>query len=258
MPVTRSPYLHLVMVALLGIVIPFSLITWGEQSIDSGLAAILTGTVPLFAIVLAAMVLVDEPITINRLFGLLIGFAGVVILTSPSLASPSGSSLQGELALIGAAVSYGAAGVYARRYVKDVTPMVSALLEVGYAFVIMLVLAFVFEDPLASQVQASTVLSVVWLGLVGSGLAFLAFFFLLGRWGATRTSLVAYLLPVVGVVLGFVVRGETISLPVFAGMLLIIAGVALANSRYGQRRLIGRRQAQVSGEATAQARDRAS
>jgi drug/metabolite transporter (DMT)-like permease len=257
LPRVRGPYLHLVAVALLGIVIPFSLITWGEQTIDSGLAAILTGSVPLFAIVLAAMVLVDEPITINRLFGLLIGFAGVVILTSPSLGSGSGSSLQGELALIGAAVSYGAAGVYARRYVKDVTPMVSALLEVGYAFVIMVVLALVFEDPLASRVEASTILSVVWLGLVGSGLAFLAFFFLLGRWGATRTSLVAYLLPVVGVVLGFVVRGETISLPVFAGMLLIIAGVALANSPYGQRRLIGRRQAQVSGEATAPARDRA-
>ena len=257
-PRVRGPYLHLVGVALLGIVIPFSLITWGEQSIDSGLAAILNGTVPLFAIVLAAMVLVDEPITVNRLFGLVIGFAGVVILTSPSIMSGSGSSLQGELALVGAAASYGAAGVYARRYVKDVTPMISALLEVGYAFLIMIVLAFVFEDPLATRVEASTVLSVVWLGLVGSGLAFLAFFFLLGRWGATRTSLVAYLLPVVGVVLGFVVRGETISVPVFAGMLLIIAGVALANSRYGQRRLIGRRQAQVSGEATAPARDRAS
>ena len=257
MPRSWSPYLHLVVVALLGIVIPFSLITWGEQSIDSGLAAVLNGTVPLFAIVLAAMLLVDEPITINRLFGLLIGFAGVVILTSPSLVGGSGSSLQGELALIGAAAAYGAAGVYARRFVKDTRPMVSATLEVGYAFLIMLVLAILFGDPLATRVEPSTVLSVAWLGLVGSGLAFLGFFFLLGRWGATRTSLVAYLLPVVGVVLGFVVRGEVIGLPVIAGMLLIIGGVALANSRFGHRPLIGRRPPQVSGEATAQARDRA-
>jgi len=148
--------------------------------------------------------------------------------------------------------------VYTRRFVKDTTPMVSAFLEVGYAFLIMLVLAILFGDPLATSVQPSTVLAVVWLGLVGSGLAFIAFFFLIGRWGATRTSLVAYLLPVVGVVLGFVVRGEVIGLPVIAGMLLIIGGVALANSPFGHRRLIGRRQPQVSGEATAQARDRAS
>jgi drug/metabolite transporter (DMT)-like permease len=257
MPRQRSVYLHLVVVALLGIVIPFSLITWGEQSIDSGLAAILNGTVPLFAIVLAAMVLVDEPITVNRLFGLAIGFAGVVVLTSPGLGDGSGGTLQGEVALIGASVSYGAAGVYARRTVRDVPPIASALLEVGFAFLITLVLASLFEDPLATRIQASTVLAVVWLGLIGSGLAFIAFFFLLGRWGATRTSLVAYLLPVVGVILGVAVRGEVVTLPVLTGMALIIGGVALANSRYGHRRLIGRRAPAVSEGATLESGDRA-
>jgi drug/metabolite transporter (DMT)-like permease len=244
MPRDRRVYLHLVVIAVLGIVIPFYLITWGEQSIDSGLAAILNGTVPLFAIVLAALVLVDEPITVNRLFGLGIGFAGVVILTSPSLGSGSGGTLPGQLALIGASISYAATGVYARRMVRDVPPLPSALLEVSYAFVITLVLAFAVENPLDTRVEASTVLSVVWLGLIGSGLAFLGFFFLLGRWGATRTALIAYLLPVVGVVLGVLVRNEQVSLPVLMGMVLIIGGVALANARIGQRRLIGRREPQ--------------
>ena len=250
MPRHRAPYWHLFVVGLLGIVIPFFLITWGEQSIDSGLAAILNGTVPLFVIVLAAMVLADEPITVNRLVGLLIGFAGVVLITSPSLGEGAGGTLPGELALIGASISYAATGVYARRFVKDVDPLPSAFLEVGYAFVVTLVLAFVFERPLATEVQASTVLSVAWLGLIGSGLAFMAFFFLLGRWGATRTSSVAYLLPVVGIILGVLVRGEEAGLPVLAGMALIIGGVALANARIGQRRLIGRRaeDAVVAGE----------
>jgi drug/metabolite transporter (DMT)-like permease len=228
-------------VGLLGIVIPFSLITWGEQTIDSALAAVLNGTVPLFAIVLAALVLADEPITLNRLTGLAIGFAGVVVLTAPGLQDGFGGSLPGQLALIGASISYAAAGVYARRTVRDVPPLTSAFLEVTFAFVVTLVLAILFCSPWATGLGWEAIGSVVWLGLIGSGLAFLAFFFLLNRWGATRTALVAYLLPVVGIVLGAVVLREAITLPMLAGTALIIGGIALANSRYGHRRLLGRR-----------------
>jgi drug/metabolite transporter (DMT)-like permease len=124
--------------------------------------------------------------------------------------------------------------------VSDVPPLTNAFLEVGFAALITLVLALAVDDPFATRIEASTVLSVAWLGLIGSGLAFLAFFYLLGRWGATRTSLVAYVMPVVGVVLGVIVLRETVSLPVLVGMALIIAGVALANSQFGQRRLLGR------------------
>jgi drug/metabolite transporter (DMT)-like permease len=240
LPRQVSVYGHMVVVALLGIVIPFSLITWGEQSIDSALAAILNGSVPLFAIVLAALVLPDEPITINRLVGLLIGFGGVVVLTAPNLRAGQSSSLIAELALIGSAFAYGASGVYARRFVRDIPPLTNAFLEVGFAFVISLAVAFLFGKPLATQVEPSTVLAVVWLGLVGSGLAYLAFFSLLSRWGATRTSTVAYLLPVVGLVLGVLVRHEPVTLLTLIGTAMVLSGVALANSRYGQRRLIGR------------------
>src|SRR5919106_4788889 len=118
LPRDRRMIGNLVVMALLGIVIPFSLITWGEQSIDSGLAAILNGTVPLFAIVLAAMVLVDEPITLNRLGGLLIGFAGVILITSPTFDQGIGGSFEGELALIGSGLSEAAAGVWARRMMR--------------------------------------------------------------------------------------------------------------------------------------------
>ena len=241
MPTQQSTYWHLVVVALLGIVIPFSLITWGEQTIDSGLAAILNGTVPLFAIVLAALVLADEPITVNRLVGLVVGFAGVVVLTSPGLADGFGGSLPGQLALIGASISYAAAGVYARRTVRGVPALTSAFLEVGFAFVITLALAVSFGSPWATAIEPEAVFSVAWLGLIGSGLAFLAFFYLLERWGATRTALVAYLLPVVGIILGVLVLQEAISLAMLLGTVLIIGGIALANSRFGQRRLIGRR-----------------
>jgi drug/metabolite transporter (DMT)-like permease len=255
LPRQAGVYGRLVIMALLGIVIPFSLISWGEQTIDSGLAAILNGSVPLFAILLAALVLVDEPITVNRLVGLLVGFAGVVVITAPSLRSGLGGGVPGEVALIGASVSYAAAGVYGRHALRDVPALTNAFFEVGFAFVLTLVIAVVLGTPLPAQIEPSAMLAVAWLGLVGSGLAFLAFFFLLGRWGATRTSLVAYLLPVVGIVLGVVVRGEQMSIAVALGTVLVIGGVALVNSRRGSRRLFGRREPEIGGPAAVRAEE---
>lgn len=229
LPRRASIYGHLVVLSLLGIVIPFTLISWGEQTIDSGLAAILNGSVPLFALVMAALFLSDEPITVNRAAGLAVGFVGVVAVTSPGFGSGLGGTLPGEIALMVATVSYAAAGVYARRTLSGVAPLVNAFFEVGIAFVITALLAAGIGNPLPNPIDGSTVLAVTWLGLVGSGLAFLAFFFLLGRLGAARTSMVAYLLPVVGIALGVAVRGEVVTPVVLVGMALVIGGVFLVN-----------------------------
>ena len=126
-------------------------------------------------------------------------------------------SLPGELAMIGSSISYAAGNVYARHNVRGLRPMVQAFFQVFFALVIMLVLAFVFERPFALDWTGSSIFAVVWLGLLGSGLAYLCFFWLLARWGSTRSSMVAYLLPVVGIVLGFLVLNETIDARVLAG-----------------------------------------
>jgi drug/metabolite transporter (DMT)-like permease len=95
------------------------------------------------------------------------------------------------------------------------------------------VLALLLERPFELDVSLPTVASVLWLGLVGSGLAYVAFFRLLGRWGATRTSTVAYLLPVVGIALGVLFAGESVDVPMLAGTGLIVGGIALVNARRG-------------------------
>jgi drug/metabolite transporter (DMT)-like permease len=206
--------------------------------VDSALASILNGTVPLFAIVIAAFVLQDEPITVNRLAGLLIGFAGVVVLTGGSLGS--GGDLVGQLALIAAAASYGAGAVYSRRNIRGLRPMIPALFQVGFAFAISAALALVLEHPWTEPFTPKAAFSVAWLGIFGSGLAYLVMFRLLARWGATRAAMVAYLLPVFGIALGVLVANEHITLAVIAGTLLIVGGVALTNSSVGSRRLFGR------------------
>ena len=104
LPRDRKTYGHLLVMAIINITIPFLLITWAEQSVESSLAAILTSPVPLFAIVLSALFLPDEPMRVNGLIGLVVGFIGVVIITSRGLTG-AGSSVIGELALLGAAFS---------------------------------------------------------------------------------------------------------------------------------------------------------
>jgi drug/metabolite transporter (DMT)-like permease len=237
----REPriYGHLVVMSVINIALPFFLITSAEQTTDSALAAIINGSVPLFTIVIAALVLDDEPITVNRLIGLVVGFIGVVVIVSRGLGGAE-SSVTGELALIGSSISYAVGAVYSRRNVRGLRPMIPALFQVGFAFVITAVLALIFERPFETQFRPDAVFAVVWLGILGSGFAYLAVFRLFSHWGATRTSLVAYLLPVVGIALGFIVLNEEIDGRIVLGTALVIGGVALVNAKYGQRRLFGR------------------
>ncbi len=252
-PLPRNPrtYMHLAVMAAINIVIPFSLITWAELSVDSAIAAILNGAVPLIVIVLAAMTFHDEPITLNRLVGVVIGYVGVIVLVGQGIgAIASGSGFTGELALIGSTVAYAIGAVYSRRNIKGLRPMIPAVFQVGFALIMVSVLAFAFEDPLAVQWNLDAVVAVLWLGLLGSGLAYLLMFRLLNRIGATATSQLAYLLPVVGIITGAVMFNESIDARVAGGTALILGGVAISSgvlsfggSRIGERRIFGRKPA---------------
>lgn len=239
LPRDRRLYGHLVVMALANIVIPFALITWAEQSVDSSIAAILTSAVPLFAIVIAPIFLHDEPIRVNGVAGLLVGFIGVVVLTSRDLAI-AGSDLSGEIALLGAALSYAVGAVYSRHNMRGVAPLIPAVVQVTFALLISGTIAILFEDPWTARPDGEAIFSIVWLGVVGSGFAYLAVFRLLASWGATRTTMVAYVIPVVGIVLGYLVLSEPIDGRLLVGTALVIAGVSLVHSRFGQRRLFGR------------------
>ena len=241
-PLPRNPrtYGHLIVMGAVNIAIPFSLITWAELTVESALAAILTAPVPLFVIVIAAIFLRDERITINRIAGLVAGFVGVAILVGFDPAAVAAGDLAGEIALLGATLSYACGAVYARRNVHGLRPMIPAVFQVGFALVMVATLTLVFERPFEVNVTPEAWFSVVWLGLFGSSLAYLLFFRLLGRWGATRTSMVTYLLPVFGITLGALVLNEPVDARLLIGTGLGIGGIALVNSRYGARPLFQR------------------
>lgn len=238
-PRDRRIYGHLLMMAIINVVIPFCLITWAEQSVDSSLAAILTSPVPLFAIVLSAMFLRDEPMRVNGVAGLLLGFVGVVIITSRGLDGTDDSPLIGQLALLGATFSYAAGAVYSRRNVRGLPTILPAVFQVTFAAAITSVLALVLEQPWNARPDGQAIFAILWLGILGSGLAYLFVFRLFARWGATRTTLVAYLLPIVGITLGFIFLQEPVDARLIIGTGLVIAGVALVNGRWGRRRVFG-------------------
>ena len=237
LPRERRIYGHLVVMALINITIPFALITWAEQSVDSALAAILNATVPLMVIVIAPMFLPDEPIRLNGVVGLAVGFIGVVLLVSPGLTTATGD-LAGSIALLGSSLAYALGNVYNRRNVRGLPPLVPAVFQVTFAFIIVVGRSrWSWNSRGPRSPDLGDWFSVIWLGVFGSGLAYILYFRLLGRWGATRTSLVAYLLPVYGIVLGYLVLQEPIDATLIVGTALVIAGVALVNSPWGQRRL---------------------
>jgi drug/metabolite transporter (DMT)-like permease len=240
-------YGHLFVMGAINIAIPFSLITWAEQTVDSSVAAILNAAVPLFVMIIAAIFLRDERLTPNRILGLIVGFVGVAILVGFNPADLANGDMAGEIALIGSTISYAIGAVYSRRNIHGLRPMIPALFQVFFGLLITTVLAFVFENPLATTFTTQSLFAVIWLGLLGSGLAYLVFFRLLGRWGATRTSMVAYLLPLYGIVLGAIVLNEPIDGRLVLGTALIIGGVALVNARLGSRPQLRRR---ASVEAT--------
>ncbi|TMF40446.1 MAG: DMT family transporter [Chloroflexi bacterium] len=242
-PLPRSPriYGHLFVMGAINIALPFSLITFAETTVDSSLASVINSAVPLFVIVIAALFLKGETITVNRLAGLAVGFVGVAILVGFDVTKLVGGGAVGELALIGATIAYAVGNVYAKHNVHGLRPMIPAVFQVFFGLLITGTLAFATEQPLSVEWAPEAILSVVWLGLLGSGLAYLSYFRILQRWGATRTSLVAYLLPVYGIALGALVLHEPIAVSMLIGTALIIGGIALVNSRYGTRILFARR-----------------
>lgn len=239
LPRDRRIYGHLLVMAIINITIPFLLITWAEQSVESSLAAILTSPVPLFAIVLSAVFLPDEPIRLNGLIGLFVGFIGVVVIVSRGLTG-EGASIAGELALLGATVSYACGAVYSRRNVRGLPPMIPAVFQVTFAAIITGVIAITLEQPWTATPDGEAIFAILWLGILGSGLAYLAVFRLFAHWGATRTTMVAYLIPVFGIALGFVVLQEPLDARIIFGTALVVTGIGLVNSRWGRRRLWGR------------------
>ncbi|WP_198670418.1 DMT family transporter [Oceanicella sp. SM1341] len=222
---------------LLNNAIPFVLIVHGQQEIASGLASILNATTPLFTVLVAGALLADERMTLPRVLGVGAGFAGVVVMIGPGLLSGLGSGVGAQLSILGAALSYGFAGVFGRRFRRlGVDPVTTAAGQVTGSTLMLAPLVLLLDRPWALPVpSAQAVLAVLALALVSTALAYILYFRILARAGATNLGLVTFLIPVWAVLLGVLVLGERLEPRQFAGMLLIGCGLAAMDGRLLRR-----------------------
>ena len=231
----RQPVLwfHLTAFSVIGNVVPFLLFAWGEQHISSSRAGVLNATTPLCTLVAAMLFLPHERPTPNRVAGLVVGFAGVVVVIGP-WSDMAGGKITGQLACLGAAALYGLGFAYTSKFLswRGVAPgvLATAQLLAGTVLLIAITPIIGWQTP---DLSIRVVLSVATLGAMGTGIAYLIYHGLMRDAGATSTSLVTYLAPVIAVVLGVIVLGERLTWNLFAGAAIVIAGVAMAEGRLG-------------------------
>jgi drug/metabolite transporter (DMT)-like permease len=225
-------YLHFVVIALTNCVIPHLLFAWAEQHVSSGLAAIYNSTTPIATAVLAAVAFRVEKLSRGQLAGVALGIVGVVVIIAPWQYGQLAGDLWGQLACLLASASYGVAIGYTRKFVsgRPISGTTIAFLNIGTSAAIMLlftpVLAFGPVD-----LSLPVVGSLLLLGTLGTGIAYVWNIAVLRAWGPTSVSTVTYVLPVVAVALGFLVLGETLSWHEPVGAALVLVGILFTQQR---------------------------
>ncbi|MCC7354490.1 MAG: EamA family transporter [Anaerolineae bacterium] len=219
-------------VAFFNNTIPFILIPWGEQYITSSLASILNATMPIFTVLVAHFFTSDDHFTLGKVGGILLGFFGVIVLIGPDLSDLRQTRTQGELAVIASSISYAIATTYARKHLRGQQPVVLAGAQLTLGFLWTLPFALLTAH-FAAVPSWQAVGAVGALGLVGTGVAYLFYYWLLVRNSATFVSLVTYLLPVTAVLWGAALLQESLGAGTFLGLALICVGIALVNGTVG-------------------------
>jgi len=242
LPRSAKEWSPLLILGITNVAIPFFLISWGEQSIDSAVAAILDATVPLFTILIAHYLLHDDKMTVPKVLGLLMGFAGVVILMSKDIGASLGSVL-GQLAVVLASAFYAGSAVYARKTTENTSGIMRSAGPLVSATALMWLAAFLVESPVEVPQLRITWIALLFLGIFGSGVAFVLAYYLIHEIGPTRTSMVTYLFPLGGVILGVAFLNETLSWQLVAGAVLIILSLVVANIQTEKQELNTKEQA---------------
>ncbi len=243
LPFSLSKAWPLILLGLFNTTVPFVLITWGEITVESGLASVLQATAALFGLVIAHFTLADEKINAQRLVGLIVGFLGVIILSSKSWGEDGISgSLAGQLAIVVASFFYAIMTVYSKKTLqKGYDPMIVAggaqtfaAISSGIGMIVAPLLGGQPATPLA-ELDQSILLAVFGLGFVNTFIAYILFYWMIGQLGAARSTMVTYIVPAVGLILGTIILDEPLYWQLLVGAGLIFLGIAVVNLKIFNR-----------------------
>jgi drug/metabolite transporter (DMT)-like permease len=220
-----------VCLAMLNNVLPFSLIFTGQTEIGAGLASVFYATTPLWTVLVANLLTTDEKLSPIKLGGVALGIVGAAVMIRPGLISDFGGPAWAKLAVIGAAISYAFAVVYAKRF-KSLSPTVVAAGQLTAATFLMMPIVFVLYSPMEVVAPSISIwMAVLALGVFTTAIAFILYFNLIASAGATNASLVTLLVPVSAIVLGSVFLGERLETFEIAGMILIMSSLLIIDGR---------------------------
>ena len=223
------------LLGLLNNALPFSLIVWGQQSIESGLAAILNASTAILGVLVAAVAFRDERLTAQKGWGVALGFLGVVVVIGPAALHDFDVTSLSQMAIVGASLSYAVSGALARVASRGVEPLVAAAGMVTGSSFIMLPAALVIDGLPVTLRSPSTWAAIAYLAVFCSALAYLLFYRLLRRVGAGNTSLVTLMIAPVAILLGSMVYGEDLPLRAYGGFALLALGLAILDGRLARR-----------------------
>lgn len=233
--------------ALIGVgnaTIPYYLLALGEQSIESNVASVLQATASMFTLVIAHFFLPDERMTRKKVLGLLLGFFGVLILASRAEQGGEANALPGMLAVVAASSFYATFIVYSKKVIQGkIEPMVIAagsfIASAASAFVLLLLEpAFGGRAPvMLNTLTTDSLLALFMLGFLNTFIAYMFFYYIVQQLGAFRASNVTYIVPVIGVILGWLVLDEAVDIRLALGAALILSGITVINVRFAALRL---------------------
>ena len=216
---------------ILNNLIPFSLIFWGQTQISSSLASILNATTPLWAVLLAHFLTNDEKLTAYRIFGVILGFGGIVIMIGPDALAGLGANVLAQTAVVGATVSYAFAGIFGKRF-RGTPPYIIAAGQLTGTTIMMIPVALCFDHPwLIPLPGLKTCAALLGLGLLSTSVAYVIYFRLLSTAGVTNLLLVTFLIPVSALFLGMSFLSESLDFRHFIGMMFIGLGLAAIDGR---------------------------
>ena len=230
MPRDRSSWMVMLFLGIFQISLPYGLVFWAEQFVSSGLAAVLFATLPFF-VVIFAHILVDEKLTKLKAIGMVASFVGLILIFWKDIAVAQGLTanfpLYGGLAVVGSAASGALANVVGKQHAEEIDPASNVLVQSLTGTVVLTSFGFVTEKNTVPNFAPTSVLAILYLGIVGSALAFVGMYWLLTKTTATNVSLITFITPILALILGWVVLQEVLDPNVGLGAMLILTGVYL-------------------------------
>jgi drug/metabolite transporter (DMT)-like permease len=227
-PRKRSDWLMIAWTGFIAFALNYGLIFWGEQYINSGLAAVLQSTIPVFGFLIAHYLVPAERITIRKMAGVGLGVAGTAVIFYDQTAIEGANAFYGSLALLSSSVFMAYSNVMVKARCRHIDPATLAAGQMMFGIVPLLVLGAIWEgSPLGLQWTRQSVISLGYLALIGSALAFLLYYWLVKRIDVTKTMLISLVTPVIALLIGMLTLSETVSWHIVLGSVLILAGISL-------------------------------